>query len=832
MLTICLVGLTKHPIYARQNEKKVLILNSYHANFTWTSNMVTSILDELNHSELDVIVYTEHMDWKNFPSEENIKQLYTIYKQKYKNEKFDSIITTDDKALEFALKHREELFSNAPIVFAGVNEEGEQQLIQDNHNITGIIEVMDLKETIAMALHINPDMKELYVIHDQTESGKSSYNIVENIIQSKYSDIKPISVTNKTHQGVRESIQWVEEDSSVLILTYYQDILGRPIGFEEFTQIISRESKVPVFHMYAMTMGHGNIGGAVLCAHDQGSGAGQLVVRILSGEKADEIPIIRDTPMKLVFDYEQLQKFDIPTRLIPEEAEIINEPFSFFKTYKQLVRLWLVIFFLLILFIIVLMIYIKEMQKIRNKLQASNEEITQGYEELTATDEELQRQLKEVNIIQNKLRDMAYLDALTQMPNKRALQEDLETYIYNCGDEKGAVIFIDADNFKLINDTLGHSIGDKFIIQIGKRLQQFTSRYIRVYRMGGDEFLVLITNAKSTKDIKRIADKIMLLFEDGFLIEDMMIHTTVSAGITIYPDHGDTSETLIMRADIAMYKAKAGGKGKYVFYNNIMNKEMIERASIEVNLRTGIENQEFLLHYQPQYDLKTKEIIGFEALIRWDSKELGWMSPFKFIKVAEDSRMIIPIGRWVLETACKFIKVIHELGFLDYTIAVNLSTLQVVQEDFVEMVIQILEENNLEPKHLELEMTETMLIENFQIIADKLEILRSLGIKVALDDFGTGYSSLNYLNRLPIDTLKIDKSFIDTISQAEEESITSVLIFLGHRMGLKVIAEGVETEQQFEYLRQYGCNHMQGYLLSRPLPEDEVLKLLRENSKV
>lgn len=828
VLTICLVGLIRFPTYAQPTEKKVLLLNSYHHDFTWTANITESIVEVLKDSELDTLVYREYMDWKNFPTDENINDLYAMYQSKYKNTTIDIIITTDDKALEFALEHREELFSNAPIVFSGVNEKGARRLAQDKQNVTGVMEYIDLKETIAMALHINPNMEELYIIHDQTESGQSEYNIVENIIKSTYDNIKPISVTNNTHAGVIESIKGLGENSSILILTYYQDILGRPMGFEEFSEIISKESNVPVFHMYGMTMGHGNIGGALLCAYVQGENTGQLATRVLRGENASEIPIIRDTPVSLVFDYEQLQRFNIPMKLVPEEAEIINEPFSFFKTYKLLVILSLVIFLLLIVLIIGLMIYIREMRKIRRRLQASNEEITQGYEELTAADEELQMQLEEVNSIQNKLREMAYFDVLTQMPNKRALQEDLETHIKNCKNNKGAVIFLDADNFKLINDTLGHSIGDKFIIQIGKRLQRHISQSIKVYRVGGDEFLVLITNIMSRKDIKKIADKIMLSFEDGFLIEDMRIHTTVSAGIASYPEHGETSEALIMRADIAMYRAKGEGKGKYVFYNNKMNQEIIERASIEVNLRVGMEKQEFLLYYQPQYDLKTKKIIGFEALIRWDSKELGWMSPFKFIQIAEDSHMIIPIGQWVLATACKFIKNIHDLGCLDYTIAVNVSTLQVMQEDFVDMVIQILKENDLEPRHLEIEMTETMLIENFELIVGKLETLRALGVKVALDDFGTGYSSLNYLHRLPIDTLKIDKSFIDTISQdGEENTITNILIILGHKMGLNVIAEGVETEQEYDYLNQHGCNHMQGYLLSKPLPEDEILELLK-----
>lgn len=833
IIAICLVGIISKPTYALGKTTKVLLLNSYHSDFTWTKDMTESILSGLKDSELDVTVYTEYMDWKNFPIDENINNLYTTYKNKYRNENIELIITTDDKALEFALENRQELFANAPIVFAGINEVGEQRLIHGEQNVTGVMEHIDLKETIDMAYLMNPNMKELYVIHDQTESGQSEYNIVENMIASISNDTKVVSVSNRSNEGIIEVIKGLGENSSVLIVTYYQDIFRKAIDFEVLTEIVSRESKVPVFHMYALTMGHGNIGGAMLCARSHGEVAGQLGLRILNGEKADELPVIRDTPLRLAFDYEQLEEFKIPMKVIPKEAEILNKPFSFFETYKQLVILWFIILSLLVVLIIGLMVYIKAMRKIRIRLQENNEEITQGYEELTASDEELQQQLEEINEIESRLRRMAYYDTLTNMPNKRKLQEDLGICIAQKNEENGAIIFIDTDNFKLINDTMGHSIGDKLLVEIGKQLEKLTSNMVKVYRMGGDEFLLLIKGVKGKNAVKKIADKAMAAFEKGFLIENMMLHTTVSAGVAMYPDHGETSESLIMSAEIAMYKAKENGKDRYVIYNDTMNLEIVERASIEINLRIGIEEEEFLLYYQPQYDFKNKKMIGFEALIRWDSAELGWMSPFKFIQIAEDSRMIIPIGRWVLETACKFIKKVHELGWPNYTMAVNISAIQVMQEDFVEMILQTLTKNDLEPRHLELEMTETMLIENFDVVVEKLETLRKFGIKIALDDFGTGYSSLNYLYRLPIDTLKLDKSFIDRIFQnGEDKAVTNVLIILGHRMGLKVIAEGVETQQEFDYLYKHGCDYMQGYLFSKPLREAEIFKLLDKNNKV
>lgn len=816
-----------YPAFADEQASEVLILNSYHSDFTWTGHQTEGILKELKGSKLNTKIYIEHLKWKQFPLQSNLDNLYNTYKGRYGNKKIDMIITTDDAALEFALKHREELFSNAPIVFSGINEEGELELIHNKTNVTGVIEPIELKETITMALQINPNLKKLYIIHDQTESGKSTYTLVENIIRSLHQDITPISISNATHDEVTQKAQEIEGDGAILMTTYYRDSLGEMIGFEDFCKIISKVSQVPVFHMYYMTMGHGNIGGSMICGTMQGEKAGQLALRILRGEKADQIPIINDKEMKIAFDYEQLKRFNIPMERIPKGVEVINEPFSFFKTYKSLVITTLLILCLLLVFIIILMFYIKEIQRIRNALQLSNEEITQTYEELTASEEELRQQVGELNMMQRKLRKMSYSDELTELPNKRALYKDFAACIKKHKGLKGAIIFIDTDNFKLINDTLGHSVGDEIIIAIGKRIRKLVGHSIKVYRMGGDEFVLLVQKMKDFEEIEEVAIRIIGGFGKGFEIQDLSIHVSISAGIAIFPDHGIRAEQLLMRADIAMYKAKEEGKAKYVFYDSKMNQEIVERAAIEKNLRKAIPNEEFLLYYQPQYNIKTREIIGFEALIRWDSKELGWVMPYKFIQVAEESHMIIPIGKWVLETACKFIKKIHHLGYPDYTIAVNVSLLQVLQDDFVEMVLGILIKYDLDPQYLEIEMTETMLIQNFKLVVDKLGALKEKGVKVALDDFGTGYSSLNYLNTLPLSTLKIDKSFVDTIcTQPRHKVILSIIINLGQEIGLKVLAEGVETEEQYAYLHESGCDSLQGYLLSKPVPENEILEML------
>lgn len=820
---LCLIEV----ISAKQSKYKVLILNSYHHNFTWTRKQTEGIMDRLKVSKLANNISVEYMDWKNYPTTQNLNSLYNYYKYKYSDNNIDIIITTDDIALEFALQNREEIFSNAPIVFSGVNIQGVDYLTKNEKNITGVVEPINLESTVDMALRINPDMETFYIIYDQTESGKTTGELTTKAIKRLNRDINVVELTNQTHQEILGQLAELPKNSSVLITTYYSDTEENTIEFEEFCSLASEKSSVPLFHMYDITLGYGNIGGSMISARTHGQQAADLAIRILEGEKADNIALIDKNEMRVAFDYEQLEKFDIPLNRIPKGTEVINEPFSFYKTYKKLVLVTILILVMLIVFISILLVYIREIKIIKNQLQQSNEEITQTYEELVASDEELIRQVHELNKARKQLKKLAYYDALTELPNRRALQDNISLYTKEKHYKKAALMFIDVDNFKFINDTLGHNVGDQCIIQIGKRLKSIVKKPSKLYRISGDEFVVFMPYIKEQSQLNNIAEDILNQFKNSFEIKGMVLHISVSIGIAVYPYHGLTGEELLMNADIAMYKAKEEGRAKYTLYDPIMNQHLLERVEIENNLRKGIANQEFELYYQPQYNFEESKITGFEALIRWNNKKMGQVSPLKFIKVAEESQIIITLGEWIIDNACKFIKKLHNIGHKDKSIAVNISLLQIVQENFVTMILDTLKKHNLDPCFLELEITETMLIENFEVVSEKLETLRKSGIKIALDDFGTGYSSLSYLNRLPINILKIDKSFVDTIiGDDNNKVIINILINLGHKMGLKVIAEGVETKEAFNYLKQYKCDMMQGYLVSKPLNESDAIKIL------
>lgn len=429
-----------------------------------------------------------------------------------------------------------------------------------------------------------------------------------------------------------------------------------------------------------------------------------------------------------------------------------------------------------------------------------------------------------------KLEHMAYHDYLTDLPNRQYLHKKLTPEFTrdhstdSCN--SAAVIFIDIDNFKYINDTLGHSFGDIFIKSVGERILYNISSNDTLIRLGGDEFIIFARDFSSKEYIGNLAKAILMDLNRPFDILNNSMKVTASIGIALYPEDGTKIDDLLKKADIAMYKSKYSGKNKYTFFVNTMNDEIVERMNIEKHLEKALLNEEFILFYQPQVEIETGEITGFEALIRWNSPELGFISPLKFITIAEENNMIIDIGNWVLNTACRFMKKVHDYGKTDSCISVNVSILQLVQSDFVENISKVLEEVGLEPRYLELEITESVFIDSYEVIRRNMEDLKALGVKIALDDFGKGYSSLSYLKQLPIDTLKIDKSFVDDIHREIDKSLVENIILIGHKMNLNVIAEGVELENQARYLKEFQCDKIQGYLYSRPVSGLEALKLI------
>ena len=421
-------------------------------------------------------------------------------------------------------------------------------------------------------------------------------------------------------------------------------------------------------------------------------------------------------------------------------------------------------------------------------------------------------------------------DFLTGLPNRMLLNDRVRQAIALAPRhlKKVAVLFLDLDGFKHINDSLGHPIGDKLLQSIAKRLVTCVRGSDTVSRQGGDEFVVLLSEMQQSEDAAITARRMLEAVAKVHSIDQHDLHVTTSIGVSIYPDDGLDVETLIKNADTAMYQAKENGHQSYQFFKPAMNVRAVERQSIEESLRRALERQEFALHYQPIINLGTGEITGAEALIRWTHPTRGPVSPAQFIPVAEDCGLILPIGNWVLREACKQARSWVDSGLPLGTMAVNISAIEFRDERFLEGVFGILKDTGLDPRSLELELTESVLMKRAESTESILKALRARGVQVAVDDFGTGYSSLSYLRRFPIDALKIDQSFVRQITTAPDETtIVTAVISMGRSLKLRVVAEGVETQEELAFLQAHQCDEAQGYFFSRPLPPQQFAKLLK-----
>ena len=432
--------------------------------------------------------------------------------------------------------------------------------------------------------------------------------------------------------------------------------------------------------------------------------------------------------------------------------------------------------------------------------------------------------------VERQLRWLANHDSLTKLPNRSHLQNQLSRRINQARDRQQclAVLFCDLDNFKQINDTLGHPIGDALLMQVAERLTKTVRHQDFVARLGGDEFVILLDDLNHHEDVMAVADKVLLGLEAPYKIDSQELFASASIGIAYYPDHGQDATTLIKNADIAMYQSKSYGRKQYSIYSHHQSDGLEERLNLTADLRHAIERGEFHLYYQPQLSIDCQTIVGVEALIRWFHPQLGMVPPDKFIGIAEETGQIVELGRWVINEACSQLARWHQQGLGDLRMAINLAGPQIMSESLLDEVDQALIDSGIEPQQLEFEITEGFVMSQPEHTIARLNGIKDRGIQLSIDDFGTGYSSLSYLKKLPIDKLKIDKSFVFDIGHnRDDEAIARAVIGLGRSLNLKVIAEGVEEAQHVSFLRQNGCDELQGFYFSKPLPSQECAEYIR-----
>jgi len=430
--------------------------------------------------------------------------------------------------------------------------------------------------------------------------------------------------------------------------------------------------------------------------------------------------------------------------------------------------------------------------------------------------------------MEEAMRHEAYHDSLTSLPNRILFNDRLVTAIAKANRDKImiAVMFLDLDRFKNVNDTLGHTVGDMLLQSIAGLLRDCLRESDTVSRLGGDEYTILLSHINEEADALNVAQKILSAVNQKWVLDGHRLHLTTSIGISFYPNDGNDAETLIRKADTAMYHVKAMGGNAFRVYDLSLDEGSTEQERLESDLCVALENDELEICYQPQVDILSKRVSGVEALLRWNHPELGQLQPKQFIHLAEKTGLIVPIGEWVLRMACHQAKAWENNGFPSLHIAVNVSAVQLQQHDFVDVVESVLNKTSFAPELLKLEITESVALQNLDTIVHKLTKLTDMGVRFAIDDFGMGYSSLNYLKRLPIQTIKIDRSFMNDLTRIEEDaSIVTAVIAMAKSLNFDTIAEGVETQEQMNFLNNCRCDKMQGFLFSHPLPAKEVEKL-------
>lgn len=431
--------------------------------------------------------------------------------------------------------------------------------------------------------------------------------------------------------------------------------------------------------------------------------------------------------------------------------------------------------------------------------------------------------------LMKEMYEMAYYDELTRLPNRTLFYDHLKKILasHQRRNQQFGILTLDLDDFRRINDTRGHPVGDKILIEVSHRISGELQQNEFVARSGGDEFYVLKSKLEGIDDLQKFAERILGIFETPFTMDGLEFFISASAGIAVYPDHGTDRDTLLQHVDVALSEAKTSGKNKFWFFDQTTRDRMANWMEQEKDLRYAIHREEFVLYYQPVIDVKNDDIVGVEALIRWNHPQKGLLSPFFFMELAEETDLIHPIGEWVLETVCKTCHAWGKEGLSPLTISMNLSSIQFRRTDLAEWIGDTLEKYEVDPRQLIVEITETAAMDNLAHTQSLLKRIRDLGVKVALDDFGTGYSSLNYLRYLPLDILKIDKSFIRELGTNPKETfIVKQIIDMAHELNLTVTAEGVEEIDQLKVLQENRCDHLQGYYYYKPMPEKELKKIM------
>jgi len=763
----------------------ILVINSYNPEYRWTADQYAGIMEALGTLKREYVVYTEYLDWKRFPDENQIDLVLDLCKEKYPGKKIDVIITTDDRALQFAMDNREKLFSGAPVVFSGVNRTPAGLLTAGRNNVTGVYEDLDIATTMRYAERILGSVDDVYLINEVTESGMGTERLMIEAARRELPDAGIHTLSHKTIEEIEKFVHTLSPRSIVLVGAFFIEKSGKSFNTEILAQRISNASPVPVFTVFYHLFGTGILGGSMLSGTSMGRNAGDAALRILSGVPADSIPPADSGNFITMFDFRAIKKHRIRPSALPAGALFIHKEPPFFVVYRFESGVIFVLFLLM-----------------------------SGF-------------LSALSVLYKKTKHIAFYDQLTGLSNKMTVFKTGDQLLaLNERPNTAGLLYIDIDNFKYLNDTFGHEFGDKVLIHLAQVLRGEIGENLRVAHFGGDEFLILVLNS-SPKEITAYTDKLLAVLGAQMTIDGREMFLTYSTGLALYPEHALQFSELIQNADTAMHRAKLSGRTQCILYDETMYRALRQRMEIENGLRGAIENGQLSVMYQPQINLLTGRLDGLEALVRWNHPEKGMIPPAEFIPIAEGTGQIEKIGLFVFSSAVRFIKRAELSGHSRFSVSVNVSVKQMNGRNFVDQLIGICADEGVSAGRITIEVTESVLMEAADEIRLKLEKLREAGFRIALDDFGTGYSSLTYLRYLPVNYIKMDKSFIDDMFADDRSKVlTGSIIRICHDLGLQIVAEGVEDSGQMDFLKTMCCDLIQGYYFSKPGDENAVLDQL------
>ena len=815
------------PVSAEYNPS-VLFVSSYHASFDTLPEQIRGITAAFEGT--DVKWDMEFMDTKRYPDQENLDHFYALLKHKEdQGLAYDVILIGDDNGLQFFMDHPD-LYEGVPKVFFCVNDRERAAKADQLPGVTGILEAISLEDNLNFAKTLFPNATTFTAIVDDSQTGLGDAKGFM-AMQETFPDMtfRLINTSTMTFEEAEAVIKAVTKQEILFYLSMFEDKLGRKLTITEASERIVRSAQVPVFRMSIGGLEQGLLGGKMVSYFEQGRQAGEMALTIIAGTSPDDIQYMGESPNAYFFNYEALMRFDINLYLIPKDAILINKPVNFIEENKEILYPAAAMMGILALIVLILIIDNRKQRKLRQEIQANRDEISALYEEITATEEELRYhydQLKEnkeaLEASEEKYRILAFTDSLTGLMNRLALAEAMDKKCAE-GKAKGILCYVDLDNFKYINDTVGHYQGDQVLIQMGSRLRQLEGIDSFVARLGGDEFVIVCFKQNmSTALGLALAQQYQQLIKEPICYDEREFIMTCSMGVVFFDERVLDTMELLKKADIAMYKSKDEGRDRISMYTNEMASDMSQLLTMQESLRKAVAQEAFVLHYQPQIDLKHQAVCGIESLIRWQKQEGEMVSPGLFIPYAERLGFIVAIGQWVQRETCALAQTCYDKFSRyhdNFRISFNVTSEEISKPEFTEQLQAHLFHYKVNPRHLAIEITESVFMENMADSVAKLHRLRDLGIEIHLDDFGTGYSSLTYLIQLPIDVVKLDRSFIvGMMTNHDQALVVETILRLVHLMGKRVIVEGVETEEQYRLLKEMGCDTIQGYYFAKPMP--------------